>query len=81
MKFDHIEHTIASYFASALIDGDVTGLEDEEENDFNEWFDSVGAHSHFDISEDTFFDIDEVTGLYANCVTATQFIQIEEQTT
>ncbi len=37
MKFTAYEYDVGEHFLSALINGDVTGLDDEEEEELNEW--------------------------------------------
>jgi hypothetical protein len=37
MQFDHYEYTVGTHFLSALINGDESGLTDEESARFAEW--------------------------------------------
>ena len=37
MQWDHHEYKIAEHFLSALIDGNETGLEDDEQTQFEQW--------------------------------------------
>lgn len=37
MNCDHFEYRIAEHYLSALINSDTSGLEDDEERQFNEW--------------------------------------------
>jgi hypothetical protein len=37
MKWDHYEYRIAEHYLSALINGDVSGFEDGEQSQFEQW--------------------------------------------
>lgn len=43
---DHYEYKIAEHFLSALIDGDETGLEDDEQTQFEQWESQARADAH-----------------------------------
>jgi hypothetical protein len=75
MKFDHYEYTIADHWASAIINADYMGLDDEEEAQLTQWMnDNEQRGSHWDIEDyDGGFARDEISGLYANCVKAIQY--------
>ena len=71
-------YTIADHYLSALINADYSGLSDDEEIELNDFIKSMPKHFHgkakmypsFDIQdEEGSFDIDEVSGLHANCYT------------
>ena len=72
MEFDIYEYNVCGHYASAIINGDYSGLTDEEAEQLNSWINNevpAGA-GHFDgFSEDdaTGFSRDEVTGLMADC--------------
>jgi hypothetical protein len=69
MQFDHYTYTVASHYASAIINDDWTGLDDDEAEEVKEWLDSVLQKAdHIDIHEDVGFCRDEITGLMADCV-------------
>ena len=74
MKFDYYEYTLADHWMSAIINDDYSGLGDEEEHQLKEWLNSNEMHrSHWDIDGDeSFYAVDEITGLYANCMKARQ---------
>jgi hypothetical protein len=70
---------IASHYASAIVNGDYTGLNDAEEKQLNAFLDNL--HSFVgednkpdfdfmldDYEQDSYFDIDEVSGLYSDCI-------------
>jgi hypothetical protein len=76
MITEYDTYNIASHFASAIENGDYSGLEDSEEKELEEFLDSLPRGYHIwqwsdDIEE---FTTDEVTGLKASCVTATLYI-------
>jgi hypothetical protein len=75
MKFDNMDYTIGSHFASALINGDYSGLEDHEEAALNAWIDAHEERgSHWDCNDDNpEFCTDEVSGLKAECVLVRQY--------
>lgn len=75
MKFDNMDYTIGSHFASALINSDYSGLEDHEETALNAWIDAHEERgAHWDIvGDDTEFARCEVTDLMGDCVTARQY--------
>jgi hypothetical protein len=65
MKFTQYEYTVSSHFLSALINGDVTGLSDEEECELDEWLESLEhGEGHWSTTEEhDEFGLCEVTGL------------------
>ncbi len=69
MKFDYYTFTIASHYLSAIINGDCTGLEDEEALDLQAWLDDVPKKVEYWEVEDggVSFGRDEVSGLMADC--------------
>ena len=72
---DHYEYKIAEHYLSALIDGDETGLEDDEQTQFEQWesrarADAIAAGytiGHWTEVEDSGGDwgICKVSGLFA----------------
>lgn len=76
MEFDLNEYKISEHFASAMINGDYSGLTDAEERELNDWLKSVaepGAHWHCANSDSEFAQC-EITGLLSLCFTTTQYI-------
>lgn len=72
------EGYIGTQFPCALEYGDVTGLEDGEERQLEDWFgdlialaeDRYGVHDpvlHFEYGEQSEFETCDVTGLRGNC--------------
>lgn len=68
------QYSIADTFACALINGDATGLDDNDEQALDEFqahvIESHGV-GHWSVVDDCAeFARDEVTGLHANCLSA-----------
>jgi hypothetical protein len=74
-KFDYYEYSVCSHWLSAIINCDFTGLEDDEHQQLNEWLQKNEQRgSHWDCDEDSLqFAIDEISGLYADCITLRQY--------
>lgn len=71
MKFEEYPFAICSAYASAIINGDYTGLEGAEDRDLFEFLlgvqDDLGV-GHWTIAHsESEFDRDAVTGLMADC--------------
>jgi hypothetical protein len=77
MKFDYIEHTICTYYLSALINLDFSGLENKECELFENWYNSnLIYHSHFDVvKEEPFFGECEVSYLMGEVITIRQYFE------
>ena len=75
MKFDNMDYTIGSHFAGALINGDYSGLEDDEERALDAWLDAHQERGgHWDIvGDNTEFARCEVTDFMGDCVTVRQY--------
>ena len=70
MKFDYFTYNVASHYASAIINDDWTGLEDDEVAELEAWIDEVSNKvEYWEVMDDSGFCRDEVTGLMADCVT------------
>jgi len=75
---DYYTFNIASHYASAIVNGDYSGLDDAEEKELNEFLDNLNNYMGVentvmdlmldDYEQDSYFDIDEVSGLYADCI-------------
>lgn len=65
--WDAYEYKIGSHYLPTLINGDSTGLSDEEERDFDKWLDGLdmpkGGHWDYDEDERDEFGKDAVSGL------------------
>lgn len=80
MQFHQYSYTIADHFASALINGDNSGLTDSDQKEFEQFLASAPyGVSHWDIAGDGCdnFAKCEITDLYANCVEARAFVPVE----
>lgn len=85
---DYFEYRMAGHFVSALINGDFSGLNNDEVNLLDDWHDSTRMNSFsnvFDVvDEESSFAICEVCDLFADCYTVRQYFynpKLEEVTT
>ena len=72
MNFDQYDYRIADYFLSALINGDCTGLTDEESEELDTWESALpeGKGRIYDYEEDSDnWGKCEISGLFAQIVT------------
>jgi hypothetical protein len=79
MKFDHYEYRIGIYFAPALINGDYTGLSDDDAAQFNDWLETIDRRvTHWDMEDkQEDFTRCEVTGLHSDCIRARAYFPLE----
>lgn len=77
---------IGTQFPCALEYGDLTGLEEEEEQDLNNWlaFQTIKADKHtkfpaltFEYGDESEFETCEITRLRGNCVACKVFILVD----
>lgn len=69
MTFETYRYTIASHFVPALINGDVTGLDANDEHKLDVFVANLpGWQGHWEIRDDAGFARCEVTDLHAECV-------------
>lgn len=54
-KIETLTYILPSCYASALINGDYSGLEDEDEKELNEWLDRVKPGYCVGCSEEAYF--------------------------
>ena len=79
MKFDYYTYHISGHFLSPLINGDLSGLDTQEEADLGAWVDSLPVTGHFDvISEEGNFRECDITGLHADCYEVRLYFQTQE---
>ena len=73
--FTEYTYNICTHYASAIINGDESGLSDEELEGLNDFLDSLEhGPGHWDVSdEEPDFSRDEVSGLMGDCVTFTYY--------
>lgn len=71
MKFTVKEYCISSHYLGSLINDDLTGLEDGEAIEFDEWVGLMqnGRVGHWDCDTTTYIDKCAVTGLLSDCTT------------
>ena len=68
---DYIEYQVGIYFLSALINGDHSGLEPEDDKKLLKWLDSenpTNGHWHYDPYAEIFFDRCDITHLWCDVV-------------
>jgi hypothetical protein len=72
MKFDYYQYEINAHFASAIINGDYSGLIDSDIKELNLFMRNLPVDSgNFDIVDydgETFFSRCEISGLYSECL-------------
>ena len=75
MKMDTFEYTVAEHWLSAIINGDYTGLNDNEERDLNAWLEiNQESRAYWDTNGYISFGHDEISGLMAGCVQLIQHV-------
>jgi len=81
MKFDYYAFFVSEHYLSALINGDYSGLSDQEEAELNAWIDSLPVSGHFDvISEESDFKQCDISELHADCYEVRLYFQPQEVT-
>jgi hypothetical protein len=81
MQLDHYTYHLAGHYLPALINGDFTGLSDQEEAELNTWIDSLSVSGHFDvISEESDFRLCDICELHADCYEVRLYFQTQEAT-
>lgn len=80
MKSVFYDYVLGAHFASAIVNGDYTGLSDSEANDLNQFIAGLPNHYHYktkqfknldlvDYCENPSFSRCEITGLHSDCLT------------
>ena len=71
MKFDYYQYEISAHFASAIINGDYTGLIDSDIKELDLFMSNLPVdNGHFDIvnpENEGFFNKCEISGLFSEC--------------
>jgi hypothetical protein len=71
MKFDYYTYQIGGHYLSAIINGDNSGLSDDENQELNLFLDNLPVNNgHFDVMDfdnGTEFTTCEVSNLYSEC--------------
>ena len=78
LKFDEYDYSIGEQFLSPLINGDHTGLEDDEEQIYLAWLEKQPDGVWEVIDEEGSFQRDEVTGLMGTCYDVKLWVLKEE---
>jgi hypothetical protein len=82
MNFDYYTFNIGSHFLSAIINGDYSGLSDQEEANLNYFMDNLPVkNGHFDLANyegETFFSDCEICGFYSDCLEIRLYFPIDE---
>jgi len=72
MKFDYYQYEISGHFASAIINGDYSGLTDNEIRELDLFLNNLPVdNGHFDLVDydgEEFFSRCEISGLYSECL-------------
>lgn len=78
-KFDYHEFTIGAHFLPALINGDYSGLDDTEVDQFTSWLDGRDTRGHWDVPEHRVsFDVCEICELHADCVDVRYYFRLPD---
>lgn len=73
MLDDYFDYNISEHFLPAIINGDYSGLSDDEENQLNRFLSTANTvdNPRWDIdqpeNQDAHFAACDVTGLFSNC--------------
>jgi hypothetical protein len=72
MKFDYYQYEISAHFASAIINGDYSGLIDSDIKEIDLFMNNLPVdNGHFDLVDydgEGFFSRCEISGLYSECL-------------
>ena len=84
MKFDYYQYEISAHFASAIINGDYSGLIDSDIKELDLFMDNLPVdNGHFDIVDydgEGFFSRCEISGLYSECLNFRLYFPLNEAT-
>ena len=84
MKFDYYQYEISAHFASAIINGDYTGLIDSDIKELDLFMDNLPVdNGHFDLVDydgEGFFSRCEISGLYSECLNFRLYFPLNEAT-
>lgn len=82
MKFNQYEHDIGQHFASAIINGDYSGLEDAEAASLDAWMENLSyglGHWSIDVDNTDEFGVCEVSNLRGATVRVIYNEQVSDQ--
>ena len=81
MKFDYYTYHISEHYLPALINGDYSGLTDQEEAELNAWIDSLPVTGHFDVIDgEGGFHLCDICNLHAHTYQIRLYFQTQEAT-
>jgi len=81
MIFDYYTYHLAGHYLPALINGDYSGMDDQESEQLDRWTDSLPVRGHFDvISEESDFRLCDICELHADCYEVRLYFQTQEAT-
>lgn len=82
MKFDYYTYEIGSHYASAIINGDYSGLIDSDIKELDLFMSNLPVkNGHFDIVDydgEGFFSRCEISGLYSECLNFRLYFPLSE---
>ena len=71
MKLDYFEYNIAEHWVCALENGDIDSLSEQEQGQLEEFEGALQRNAMgWEWGEESFFAVDEVSGLHAQCIKA-----------
>ena len=77
MRFDTVTVHLAEHWLPALINGDLSGLDDEECATLEAW-ETANPCDHYSPGDDLGFVQDDISGLLADCVEVDLMTAIKE---
>ena len=82
MEFDYYQYDISNSFASAIINGDYSGLSPVEISDLTAFMaDLPVKNGHFDVMEDeSNFALCEISGLHDDCLSFRLYFPLRPST-
>jgi hypothetical protein len=84
MKFDYYQYEISAHFASAIINGDYSGLIDSDIKELDLFMSNLPVdNGHFDLVDydgECFFGRCEISGLYSECLNFRLYFPLNEAT-
>ena len=84
MKFDFYQYEISAHFASAIINGDYSGLIDSDIKELDLFMNNLPVdNGHFDLVDydgEGFFSRCEISGLYSECLNFRLYFPLSEAT-
>ena len=82
MNFEVYEFTLGAWWASAIINGDFSGLNDDEEQELKDWLNHVHdsyGDGYWDGFEESWYGLDEISGLYGTVCEARYLVPKEDE--